>query len=142
MLWGMSQLHLPQYLRDQLGLLANLGYPHETCGILFGKQAHGHVSVQRVEQLAHPDPDPAEEPFDLDPVDLIQAGTQAQRHGLEVVGIWRALPDRAHVPGERERRTAWPDYSYLVLSVTPSGVSELHSWRLDRSQFTEEELQL
>lgn len=138
----MSQLHLPQYLRDQLGLLANLGYPNETCGILFGTQTHGHVSVQRVEQLIHPEPEIPEDPFEIDPIDLIQADSKAQRQGLEVVGIWRAVPDQHHAPGERERRTAWPDYSYLVLFVTSSGVSELHSWRLDSSQFTEEELRL
>lgn len=136
----MSQLHLSQYLRDQLGLLANLGYPEETCGVLFGKQANGHVSVQRIEQLVYPDP--SEPTFELDPIDLIRSDNKAQRQGLEIVGIWRAVPDQCHTPGEQERCTAWPDYSYLVLSVTPCGVVELHSWRLDHSQLAEEELQL
>lgn len=136
----MSQLHLPQYLRDQLGLLANLGYPQETCGVLFGKQARGHVSVQRIEQMVYPDS--SESPFELDPIDLIRADNTAQRQGLEIVGVWRTVPDQYHIPGEQERCTAWPDYSYLVLSVTPHGVAELHSWRLDHSQLTEEELQL
>ena len=127
-------------MRDQLGLLASLGYPNETCGVMLGKQAHGHVSVHKIEQIPYPEQD--NEPFELDSFDLIQADSKAQRQGLEIVGIWRALPDQQHCPSEIERQTAWPHYSYLILSVTPHGISELHSWRLTSSRFTEEDLQL
>ncbi len=138
----MSQLHLSQYLRDQLGLLASLGYPNPTCGLLYGKQESGHISVQRIEQLEYPEQNPLDSPFEVDSIDLIYADNKAHRQGLEIVGLWRTAPDQHLSPSEEDRLTAWPEYSYLVITVSSQGVESLHSWRLNRTRFTEEDLRL
>ncbi|TVO74855.1 Mov34/MPN/PAD-1 family protein [Sedimenticola selenatireducens] len=138
----MSQLYLSQHLRDQLGLLASLGYPNETCGVLLGKQTEGQVSVHRIEETPYPNLEQADAHFNLDPLDLHIASLKAHRHGLEIIGIWRALPDKHYTPAPDEYKSDWTDYSYLLLSVTPRGVAGLRSWRLTSSQLTEEDLML
>jgi proteasome lid subunit RPN8/RPN11 len=134
----MSHLYLSQHLRDQLGLLASLAYPHETCGVLFGKQVQGHISVHKVEQVAYPDQ--IEGDFHLELLNQQQLDRKTRQQGLEIVGIWRALPDHGHVPSEDERHLVTPGYSYLIASVTPVGIAELRSWRLSSNRFEEEDL--
>ncbi|MCW8891460.1 MAG: Mov34/MPN/PAD-1 family protein [Sedimenticola sp.] len=138
----MSQLFLSQHLRDQLALLASLGYPNETCGVLLGKQVQGHVSVHRIEETPYPNLDQTEGHFNLDPLDLQNATHKAEKRGLEIVGIWRALPDKPYTPTHDERELAWPNYSYLLVSITPKGISTLRSWRLSSNLLLEEELML
>ncbi len=87
----MSHLYLSQHLRDQLGLLASLAYPHEACGVLFGKQVQGHISVHKVEQIAYPDQ--TEGDFRLELLNQQQidrrtkkAGTGDRRHLARTAG--------------------------------------------------------
>lgn len=134
----MSHLYLSQHLRDQLGLLASLAYPREACGVLFGKQAQGHISVHRVEQVCYPDQ--VEGSFRLELLNQQQIDRRTKQQGLEIVGIWRALPDQRHIPTEGERRLVSPGYSYLIASITPKGIAEIRSWRLSSNRFEEEEL--
>jgi len=134
----MSHLYLSQHLRDQLGLLASLAYPHEACGVLFGKQVQGHISVHKVEQVAYPDQ--IEGDFRLELLNQQQIDRRTRRQGLEVVGIWRALPDQSHIPSDGERHLVSPGYSYLIVSITPVGIAELRSWRLNSNRFEEEDL--
>ena len=138
----MSQLFLSQHLRDQLALLASLGYPNETCGVLLGKQVQGHISVHRIEESPYPNLEQSEGHFKLDPLDLNNATRKAKKHGLEIVGIWRAFPDKPYTPSQDERHSAWPNYSYLLVSITPKGISTLRSWRLTSNQLLEEDLVL
>ncbi|WP_428604429.1 Mov34/MPN/PAD-1 family protein [Sedimenticola sp.] len=134
----MSHLYLSQHLRDQLGLLASLAYPHETCGVLFGKQVQGHISVHKVEQVSYPEQ--MEGDFRLELLNPQQVEETAEHQGLEIVGIWRALPDQSHIPTEGERHMVSPGYSYLIASITPGGIAELRSWRLSSNRFEEEDL--
>lgn len=134
----MTHLYLSQHLRDQLGLLASLAYPHEACGVLFGKQVQGHISVHKLAQVAYPDQ--MEGDFRLGLLNQQQIDRRTKRQGLEIVGIWRALPDQSHIPSDGERHLVSPGYSYLIASITPVGIAELRSWRLNSSRFEEEEL--
>lgn len=134
----MSHLYLSQHLREQLGLLASLAYPHEACGVLFGKQAQGHISVHRVKQVSYPDQ--VEGDFRLELLNQQQIDRRTKQQGLEIVGIWRTLPDQHHIPSDDERHLLSPDYSYLIASITPRGIAEIRSWRLSSNRFEEEEL--
>ncbi len=134
----MSHLYLSQHLRDQLGLLASLAYPHEACGVLFGKQVQGHISVYKVKQMVYPDQ--VEGDFRLELLNQQQVDRKTRQQGLEIVGIWRALPDQVHIPSAGERLLVCSGYSYLIASITPVGIAELRSWRLNSNRFEEEDL--
>jgi proteasome lid subunit RPN8/RPN11 len=57
---------------------------------------------------------------------------------MEVVGIWHSHPDHPAQPSETDRQAAWEGWSYMILSVTGEGVSDVRSWRLDGDAFIEE----
>lgn len=81
--------------------------------------------------------------FAIDPRDLLKAQKDARRQNWQIIGIYHSHPDHPAVPSERDRQSAWPDYSYLILSVTKSAIADSQSWRLnDHHQFIPEPWQL
>ena len=67
---------------------------------------------------------------------------EAERRGLDLVGVFHSHPDHPDLPSEYDREWAQPNFSYLITSVEKGTVLESRSWRLieDRSAFVEEAL--
>ena len=81
--------------------------------------------------------------FSIDPRDLLKAQKYARSQSWQIIGIYHSHPDHVAAPSERDRQSAWPQYSYLILSVYPDRVTDCKSWRLnDHSQFEAEPWQL
>jgi proteasome lid subunit RPN8/RPN11 len=62
---------------------------------------------------------------------------QAREDGLEVVGIFHSHPDHPAVPSECDRRLAWPQYLYVILSVERGQVVDVRHWVLKDRAFVE-----
>ncbi|MCU0567561.1 MAG: M67 family metallopeptidase [Oculatellaceae cyanobacterium Prado106] len=77
----------------------------------------------------------------IDPKDLLNAQRYVRDRGLEIVGIYHSHPDHPAVPSESDRLLAWPEYSYLILSLQQGQVVDWQSWCLDdQHQFQAEEI--
>jgi proteasome lid subunit RPN8/RPN11 len=65
---------------------------------------------------------------------------EADRRGLEVVGVFHSHPDHPNRPSEFDRQWAWPAFTYLITSVSRGRAVESRAWRLrdDRAEFEEE----
>jgi len=137
----MALLRMESSLRDSLSTLVLDGYPHETCGVLIGRQSDGLAEVRRVEQARNLNTDRAHDRFDLDPSDYQAADESARAEGLEIIGIWHSHPDHPAQPSETDRQAAWPGWSYMILSVSADAVQDIRSWRLDGEQFFEETIE-
>lgn len=136
----MSQLHLADELRAKLEAWIQAGYPHETCGLLVGRQEEGTARVERVYQARNLNQERARDRYDMDPEDQLQVELEAREAGLDVVGIWHSHPDHPARPSETDRSKAWPGWSYLIVSVTAEGVVDLRSFRLAGEEFVEEDV--
>ena len=138
-------LRLPNHLRGELEALIRAGYPHETCGLLVGRQdptQAGLACVERVAQARNLNQERAHDRYQLDPADFMQTDLDARAAGQEIVGIWHSHPDHPAEPSETDRLAAWPGWSYVIASVGAEGVTAVRSWRLDNEQrFVEENLQ-
>jgi proteasome lid subunit RPN8/RPN11 len=77
----------------------------------------------------------------LAPQDFIAADTEAQKAGLEIVGVWHSHPDHPARPSEVDRKSAWEGWSYLILAVKHDGIHDLRSWRLVSEHFVEESIE-
>ncbi|MFQ5545467.1 MAG: Mov34/MPN/PAD-1 family protein [Acidiferrobacterales bacterium] len=137
----MTTLHLPQSARKELEDMVYAGYPLETCGLLVGQQSNDHVEVSRVVQARNLNKERAHDRYELAPQDFIAADTEAQKAGLEIVGVWHSHPDHPARPSETDRESAWEGWSYLILAVKHDGVHDLRSWRLTSAQFIEESIE-
>ena len=60
--------------------------------------------------------------------------------GLQLLGFYHSHPDHPAEPSQFDLDHAWPNLSYLIVSVRQGQPKEARSWRLkiDRSAFEEE----
>ena len=135
-------LALSAELRALLERWVRAGYPHETCGLMIGKRGNGGIVIKRVVQAKNLNRERAHDRYELDPLDFLAADTEARDLGLEVLGVWHSHPDHPARPSETDRAAAWPDWSYVIVSVTGAGVQDMRSWRLNgNNEFDEEVIQ-
>jgi len=127
-----SRLHLENWTAD--------GYPEETCGLLIGRQEDGNTWIVRVESTRNIDTERSRDRFEMAPEDFLDCDRRAMREGLEVVGCWHSHPDHPARPSETDRVRAWPNWSYLIVSVRGGRSGEMRSWRLVGEQFEEESI--
>ena len=118
-------------------------YPFECCGALIGTSSE-EDGVSIVEALALPnvtDEGPRRR-FRVSADDYRQAETRATEAGAELVGFYHSHPDHPAAPSQYDLNHAWPNLSYVIVSVRNGSSVDLRSWRLapDRSKFEEERI--
>jgi proteasome lid subunit RPN8/RPN11 len=146
---------------DQLQLIktqAERTYPEECCGLLLGLiQQHEAetictvVTVWQVENAWNASVEAELEAAKLeaatvtqsdvsktnrywiDPKDMLRAQRYARDRQLTIIGIYHSHTDHVAVPSECDRRLAWPEYSYLIVSVHRGTAQDLLSWKLDEN---------
>ena len=74
--------------------------------------------------------------------DMLVGEKEAEKLGLEVVGIFHSHPDHPARASEYDREYALPWYAYLIVAVHQAQAVDAHVWMLtdDRSKFVEQEL--
>ena len=142
-------LKLPGRYLQQIIAYAHQCYPEECCGLLLGQQ---HKTEKMVSQIYHTPNCWGEEctsdlfsqegnkqnRFAIAPLDLLRAQKSARVQNLSIVGIYHSHPNAAAIPSEFDRAIAWPDYSYLILSLQQPTVEAL-CWQLnEHNQFQPE----
>lgn len=77
----------------------------------------------------------------IDPKDMLAAQKYSRNKGLSIIGIYHSHPDHPAVPSECDRACAWPEYSYIIVSVPQGQATDVFSWVLDdEHQFQSEKL--
>ena len=135
-------LFLSAQVRADLERWVQAGYPHETCGVLVGREADGLSRVLCAVQARNRNGERPGDRYELDPGDHLAADMEARSRGLSIVGIWHSHPDHPAEPSEADRAGAWEGWSYLILSVGAGGVTDLRTWRLVGGLFKEDELRI
>lgn len=158
--------------RDALDVIrkhAEEGYPLEICGFLVGSAEGGERRAQEAWPVRNAwEDDPAqravmlaameeagasasaerwgefseERRFLISPQDFLTSDRRARQAGLELIGVYHTHPNHPAVPSDFDRDAAWPDWSYVILSVRDGKVAETRSWVLDEGgrAFKEEEV--
>ncbi|MBP0019603.1 MAG: M67 family metallopeptidase [Cyanobacteria bacterium SBLK] len=134
-------------------------YPEECCGIILGTITHDTtrtltsdrklvldiMPVQNIwnEELAKDLPQIVDIPsrssqkernFFIAPEDILHAQKEARNRKAIVLGFYHSHPDAPAIPSEFDRAIAWPDYSYLIISLTEEQFTDVKSWQLDRER--------
>ena len=67
---------------------------------------------------------------------------EAERLGLDVIGVFHYHPNSPNQASEYDRDWAQPFFSYVITSIYTAKAIESRSWRLseDRKQFIEESI--
>lgn len=112
-------------------------YPYECCGALIG-----HEDGRVVEAFALPNTTDGERRrrFLIGPDEYRVADARARDLRADVIGFYHSHPDHPAVPSAFDLEHAWPNMSYVIVSVQNGRPADSRSWRLrvDRSAFDEE----
>ena len=125
-------LHIPPALARQIEREGIRAYPHECCGILFGRDAASHRLIERLRAADNVcDESERARRFAIDPLELVRAERDAADAGLWVLGFYHSHPDQPARPSDFDRSRAWPVYSYVIVSIQSGQAVDLTSWVLD-----------
>jgi proteasome lid subunit RPN8/RPN11 len=133
-------MKLSKRLLHQIHCQLESGYPNEACGVMLGKDG----VVTEIVSADNERTDSARNRYLIDPLAYMRIERDADKRGLEVIGIYHSHPDVAAWPSQFDLDHAWPNFSYLIVSVVKGTAVESNSWRLrdDRSGFDREAVEI
>jgi len=140
-------MKISRQLLAQIHRHLEAGYPNESCGVMLGKSGDVIEIVpadNRRTQLPVAAGESARNRYLIDPLAYLKIERASDKRGLEVLGIYHSHPDVAARPSQFDLDHAWPNFSYLIVSVCKGKAVESNSWRLrdNRSQFDQEPIEI
>lgn len=141
----MTHLHMPDDALRVVREHAVATYPDECCGALIGRPgSSGATLVVEAFPLPNTTEEGARRRFLVRPSDYRAAEARARSAGGELVGFYHSHPDHPARPSEYDLAHAWPNLSYVIVSIDHGRTADVRSWRLrdDRSSFLEESLRI
>jgi proteasome lid subunit RPN8/RPN11 len=135
-------IHVPPDLLAKIHSHGEKAFPDEGAGFLFG--IDGNVrKVTAIYELPNAREDAARHNrYLITPQDYLQGELEAERLGLDVIGVFHSHPDSPNLASAYDRDWAQPYFSYIITSVYAGRAVESRSWRLseDRTQFLDESI--
>jgi proteasome lid subunit RPN8/RPN11 len=131
--------------RDAMRSHGEATYPEECCGFLLGREdGPERRRLVRLVRLANERVDSRNRRYVISPETYLEVERDAEREGLDLVGIYHSHPDAAARPSEFDRAHALPGLSYVIVAVGQGAAAEVASWRLreDRTRFDEEPIEI
>jgi len=102
---------------DLLKQEAKKVHPVEACAMLFGKLSQNEAVVKKVEFA--PNELQSTVRFEIDPVKVAAAFTEAEEEGLDFIGLFHSHPaPAAPSPIDLKYMKLWGDALWLILSST------------------------
>ena len=133
-------MKISRSLLSQIHQHLEADYPNEACGVMLGNAG----VVTEVVAAGNERTDSARNRYLIDPLAYMKIERDADKRGLQVLGIYHSHPDVAARPSQFDLDHAWPNLSYLIVSVCKGKAVESNSWLLreDRSQFDQEAVEV
>jgi cysteine synthase B len=133
------ELSLPDDVRAAIRVHGVETFPDECCGVIVG-QAPGKISAAwRFDNTTSLD---RNRRFLIGPDDYRHAEARAANEHVEVLGFYHSHPNHPAEPSAFDLDHAWPNLSYVIVSMRDRVPREMRSWRLrlDRSGYDEESI--
>jgi proteasome lid subunit RPN8/RPN11 len=140
-----TMIVIPPDILRQIHAHGESAYPEEGAGLLLGAADSDHKRVSVMMALSNACEQAARHNrYLITPQDMLRGEQEAQRLGLDVLGVFHSHPDHPNRPSDFDREWAMPWYSYVITSVQSGQAVESRSWRLeeDRSAFIEEQIEV
>jgi proteasome lid subunit RPN8/RPN11 len=137
-------LHIPEELIAQIQAHGVQHYPEEGAGLILGKYEGGRRTAEYLIQLKNSSqPDSRHNRYLIEAKDVLAGEVQAEKLGLDVIGVFHSHPDHPAQPSDFDLEWALPNFSYIITSVCAGKAVSSRSWRLsDDGNFVEEGLSI
>jgi proteasome lid subunit RPN8/RPN11 len=119
-------------------------YPEEGAGFLLGSDRGDRIVQDLIPISNGREAEARHNRYLIGPKEYAEAEIEAERRGLDVVGIFHSHPDHPSRPSAYDLEWAQPAFSYVISSVESGKAKDSKCWRLDedRQGFTEEEIRI
>jgi proteasome lid subunit RPN8/RPN11 len=138
-------LQIPSDILERIHANGQAAYPEEGAGLMLGTVQAGAKRILEIVPMENAREDAARRNrYLLTPQAYLRAEKEADRLGLEVLGVFHSHPDHPNRPSEFDLEWAMPWFSYLITSVNAGIPAGSRAWLLtdDRTQFAEEPLKV
>src|SRR5262249_33019098 len=126
-----NQIRLTPGVIDAIRQHASAAYPYECCGALIGSSNEGGaVEVVDARQLENVTDEGPRRRFRVSSADYRQSEAHARQVGADLVGFYHSHPDHPAEPSQYDLDHAWPNFSYVIVSVRAGSPADLRSWRV------------
>src|ERR1051326_4798298 len=135
-------LKIPQNILREIYDHTEASYPNECCGLMVGTMSEGVRNVHTFRKCKNLNTERARDRYELDPLDMLRTEREFTNTELSIIGIYHSHPDHPSRPSQTDTDRAWPDYSYVIISVQKGTVASANSWELNEAErrFYEEPL--
>ncbi len=137
-------LTIPSNLYAQITAHLQAAYPNEGAGILIGSAASESKTLKAIKPFVNKfESGEQHHRYLITAQDMLAGEIEAERLGLDVIGVFHSHPDHPAQASEYDREYALPWYSYLIVSVPKGKAGDARSWVLsdDRKKFNEERIE-
>ena len=123
-------IRMPKPLLDEIHTHSRSAYPNECCGLIVGT-LRDHKVVHAVRRCNNLNTERSRDRYTMDPRDMLRVQREFEDSPWDIVGIYHSHPDHPSRPSQFDTDRAWPDYSYMIVSVHGGTVASTESWQLD-----------
>ncbi len=141
----MKKLILDQKTISEIQRNGEEAYPDEGAGLIFGKDVSGNRTAIEIYPLKNSkNEDSRHNRYLITAKDMLLGETEAEKKGLDVIGIFHSHPDHPAKPSQFDLDWALPWYSYIISSIENGEATISRSWQLkdDRTKFIEEIIEI
>jgi proteasome lid subunit RPN8/RPN11 len=109
-------------------------FPNECCGAMLGQSDGDSKTVKLAIRLENAFEGSHAARYQLRTDDLLKAEREAQRQGMDLIGIYHSHPDCDAYFSETDLKNSCPWYSFVVLSVRQGRFHHANSFLPDAEQ--------
>jgi len=138
-------VYIPSEIMQHIYTHGESAYPEEGAGLLLGRVTGDERQVEAILELRNSREDGSRHNrYLITPQAMLEGEQEAERRGLDILGVFHSHPDHPNLPSEYDREWALPWYSYLITSVNAGQAVGSRAWRLqdDRTGFDEENISI
>jgi proteasome lid subunit RPN8/RPN11 len=134
-------IKIPTSVLQKIYAHTEQSYPNECCGVMIGEMTEPKT-VHEFRICKNLNKERARDRYDMDPLDMLKAQREFENSSWEIIGIYHSHPDHPSRPSQTDTDRAWPNYSYVIISVRKGTVASAQSWVLNEGEkmFDEEPL--
>ena len=143
-----SKLILRRRSLDFIGEHGRDAYPHEACGLILGHTEEGEDEIVFICRDLRRARNLSDNPyrFKLSPEDFMKIQDEADKLGLEIIGVYHTHPDHPPIASQFDLESAIDGLFYIIMSVHHGKPGDSKGWILDaegeKRKFVEAEIQV
>ena len=127
----MSALQMSKTVYDQIRASGEQCYPHEACGVLFGRPGVEGWVVTHAISAANADKESPQLRYRIEPLELVRIQSLAAREGLEIAGFYHSHPDHPAQWSRTDLEEAhWIGCCYVITEVVQGKANVTHAFLL------------